>query len=286
MTTHDSSNSPSQAVAPDNAAIERRQHRGWWQAPRRTVLVYLVLFIAAELIGAYVDITAQAYLTAGLAFFAANQAVFGYRTKRTAGLVMAALFASRLMTLTLPTAGISTPTRAALIGLSGCLVMYSAMWVLGYDIRTSRATEGFTLRRPFVNKGVTAALTVVSGVPIGFIAHQLIDPPALLIDPLLSSTTLPLVLAAGGLILGAFSEELLYRRLVAAMVQHTGQSQTPLVSGALYGATFIGTHDLRVIALMFAAGAFFAWSCERTGSLKPVVAAHAIASVLVFLVLP
>lgn len=265
---------------------ERRQSRSWLSSPRRVVITYVVLFVIAEIVGAFFSVMGQAFITAGLAFFAVNQAVFGYRTKRTAGLVMATLFSSRLMTLTLPLAGVSTPTRAAIVGAAGCLVSYAAIWVLSQDVRSGRLSEGFALRPALISRRFTSALTVISGVPIGFAAHAILDPPPLLLDPIIDSASLPILIAVASLSVAALSEELLFRRLVAAMVQHTGQSQTPFISGILFAASYLATQNALFVALTFLAGTFFAWSCERTGTLKPVVAAHAMASVLVFVVLP
>lgn len=265
--------------------IERRDRIRWTKPPRRIVLTYTAAFITAEIVGLLGSINLQSILEALFAFAAVNQAVFGYRTQRTAGLVMAALFSSRLLTLALPPLNISLPTHIFIIGLAGILVAYIATWVIGQDLSSGRTEEGFPLKRPLVSKGFTALITAASSLPIAWIGHALLDPQDIPIDPLMSSATLAFVIAAGCISVGALGEELLYRRLVAAMVQHTGQSQTPFISATLFAATYLATQNVGFVILMFFAGAFFAWSCERTGSLAPVVVAHAVASVLILLVL-
>jgi membrane protease YdiL (CAAX protease family) len=266
--------------------IERRRSRSWLDVPRRTVLFYMVLFVIAELVGAYVNIVAQAALDAIFAFMAINQAVFGRRTQKTTGVVMAALFTTRLMVITLPAADVSLPTRTAMVGAASCLVAYLATWVISHDIQKGRAQEGYSLKKPLISKTFTEIVTVLSAIPIGFAAYEILEPNPLFVNSLMSSTALPLVLAGAGLCIGALGEELVYRRLTAAMVQHAGQSQTPLISGILYSAAYMGTRNWAFVGLMFVVGSFFAWSCERTGSVRSVVAAHGLASLIVYLTLP
>lgn len=266
-------------------SVERRKTYSWFQGPRRLVLAYTVAFVVSEFCGALISIELQAILDALLILAAVNQAAFGFRTQRTAGLVMAALFSTRLTVLTLPPLEVSLPTLVGITGVIFTLVAYIATWVIEQDISSGRSQEGFPLKPPLVSKRFTAFITTLSSLPIAWLGHQLLDPKPFLINPMLSSTTLPLVIAGACLAVGALGEELLYRRLVAAMVQHTGHSQTPVISGVLFAASYMGTRNLTFVVFMFVAGAFFAWSCERTGSLKPVVAAHAIASILIFLIL-
>jgi membrane protease YdiL (CAAX protease family) len=265
---------------------ERRAVRPWTSSPRRLVPAFCAAFVASEAIGAFVSIPLQAVADAVMAFVAVNTAIFGYRTKRTAGLVMAALFTSRLVTLTLPATHIASTTRMGLIGVLTVLVAYSATWVLGVDITGGRSDEGYALRPPIVSRSFTAALTVLSGFPIGWLAYDALKPDRLLIQSSAGGTALPWAVVVASIAVAAIGEELLYRRLVAAMVQHTGQSQTPLFSALIYGSVFLGMHNLAMVGIMTLAGFFFAWSCERTGSIKPVVTAHIIASMLFYVVLP
>lgn len=265
---------------------ERRATRSWLESPRNIVLIYAAIFVLLELIGTYISIPLQTVLEAIAAFCSINAAIFGYRTKRTAGLVMGALFTNRLVILTLPIPGVSLTTRAGLVGIMTILIAYVATWVLGIDITSGRVDEGYPLRKPLISRSFTSAITVLSGFPIGWLAYRALSPSKLVVHDFLGAPAIPWMIAIGALVIGAFGEELLYRRLVAAMVQHTGQSQTPWVSAILYGASFIATKDLAMIICMTLAGAVFAWSCERTGSIKPVVTAHAIASILVFVILP
>jgi membrane protease YdiL (CAAX protease family) len=264
---------------------ERRAQRSWLQSPRNVVLIYTVMFIAIELVGAFVSIPLQTALDAFAAFSSINLAIFGYRTTRTAGLVMGALFTNRLVVLTLPITGVAPTTRIGLVGMMTVLIAYVATWVLGIDVTAGRVDEGYPLRPPLISRSFTAAITILSGFPIGWLAYRALTPSKLAVHNFLGGPFIPWVFVIGALIVGAFGEELLYRRLVAAMVQHTGQSQTPWISATLYGSSFIATHNFSLIVLMTLAGALFAWSCERTGSIKPVVTAHAVASILVFAIL-
>lgn len=266
--------------------VDRRERRGWFADPKRTVLVYVIAYVVSGALGAFVDVTIQAVLDAIFALAAVNHAVLGYRVKRTTGLVMAAVFTTRLMVVTVPATGVSLPTRTAIVASASILVAYVATWVLSHDVSIGRTDEGFPLKRPFLTRGFTSAITVASGIPIGWAAHAILSPSPLVLRSLHGSTALALLIAAFCLVIGALGEELIFRRLIAAMVQHTAQSQTPFISAALFAAAYLGTRNPAFIALTFVSGALYAWSCERTGSIKPAVTSHAIASLLVFVVLP
>lgn len=266
--------------------MDRRDQRGWFKDPRRTVLIYVVAYVVSGVIGAFFSMAVQAILDAIFALIAVNHAVLGYRVKRTTGLVMAAVFVTRLMVVTIPATGVSLPTRTAILGFASILVAYVATWVLSHDVATGRVDEGFPLKRPFLTRGFTSAIVAISGIPIGWAAWLILDPEPLALQPLLGTTSVALAIACAALMLGALGEELIFRRLVAAMVQHTAQSQTPFISAALFAAAYLGTRNAAFIALVFAAGAFYAWACERTGSIKAAVISHSIVNLLVFVILP
>lgn len=279
---------PAEETGPTTAVAtpDRRRQREWWEVPRVLVPLYTVAFVLIEVLGVAVGVEAQAIAEAVAALVAVNHAVLGHRTQRTAGLVMAALFTARLTSFVLPSTTLSTPARTVVVGAVSVLTCYLAGRVLRTDIATGRADEGMPLKRPLVSASFTSAITVLSGFPMGWIGYQLLGPEKLDIHPLAGTEALPWVLAIGALLVGAIGEELLYRRMVAAMVAHTARSQTPLFSALLFGASYLGTQDIGFVALTTVAGGFFAWSCERTGSIRPTVIAHFIASVLVFVVLP
>jgi hypothetical protein len=265
---------------------ERRRPLTWLSRPRRIVILYVIAFVISEAVGVWVNLTTQAIADALLAFLAVNTAIFAYRTQRTVGVVMSALFTMRLVTIALPMNDISLPTRAALIGLLSCIVSYLATWVLGRDVESGRADEGFRLARSFLPRRSLIWLTVAAGVPLGVIAYEILQPRPLAIDAVANSTTLPILAAMIGLSIGATGEELLYRRVVAVMVHHTAQSRTPFISGILWAATYLAFEDWRMVVFAFVTGSAFSWTCERTGTVKPVIAAHAIASIAVYVALP
>jgi membrane protease YdiL (CAAX protease family) len=265
---------------------DRRAERKWIEAPRRTVLILIAVFALVELSGVFISIPVQASLTAMAAFGCVNLAIFGYRTNRTAGVVMAAVFTTRLVALTLPATAISLPTRVGVVAFATIAIAYVATWVLSWDVNTGRMDEGFLLKKPFISKKVTALLTMLSGFPAGAAVYFILRPDELVIQPLFGTVAVAWGLAVALLAFGSLGEELIYRRLTAAMVQHTGRSQAPWPSAALYAAAFIGTQDPLMIAVAFASGALWSWSCERTGTIEPVVVAHTIATILAFVALP
>jgi membrane protease YdiL (CAAX protease family) len=270
----------------DTSAPDRRKLGSWTEGPRRTVLGLTILFALIELSGVLINVPIQVALTAAAAFFSVNLGIFGYRTNKTAGVVMAAVFTTRLVTLTLPAQSLSLPTRTLIVAAAMMAVSYIATWVLSVDVSSGRKDEGYPLRPPLVSRGFTSAITVLAGFPIGWLAYLALKPDQLFVSPVLGLAAIAWALAALFLSIGALAEELLYRRLVAAMVQHTGRSQTPWISAALYGAVFIGSQNVFMVLLAAAAGALWAWSCERTGSIEPVVASHMIVVLLAFVFLP
>jgi membrane protease YdiL (CAAX protease family) len=265
---------------------DRRSDRRWTQAPRRTVLLLVAVFAFIEASGLLLGIPTQATLTAVAAFACVNLAIFGYRTNRTAGVVMAAVFTTRLVALTLPATAISVPTRVGIVAIATIAIAYVATWVLTWDVNTGRMDEGFLLKPAFINKKVTGFLTMLSGFPAGAGAYFALKPDELVMQPLFGTAALAWGLAVAMLSAGALGEELVYRRLTAAMVQHTGRSQAPWPSAALYAAAFIGTQNPLMIGVAFLSGALWSWSCERTGALEPVVVAHTIAVIVALVALP
>ena len=178
------------------------------------------------------------------------------------------------------------PTRVGVVAFATIAISYVATWVLSWDVNAGRMDEGFILRPPLVSKRFTALLTMLSGFPAGLLAYLILSPDELVVQPLFGAAVAAWVLAVVLLAFGALGEELVYRRLMAAMVQHTGRSQAPWPSAVLYGAAFIGTQNPFMVLLAFSCGALWSWSCERTGTIEPVVAAHIITTILAFVALP
>ncbi len=266
---------------------DRRQKLHWFKRPRRMVLLYTLTFVGTEIVGAFWSIELQAVLAAFLTVVCLNHTLLGYRNERTAAAVMASLFASRLFTITLPTTGVSLATRTAMVAAAMIVMFQLVTAVLRFDLRSARSREGFPIKATFLPRWVITAAVALLGLPLGYLAHEILDPAKQVMShSLAGSSTLPWMIAGLFLSFGALGEELLYRRLVAAMTHHTATSRTPWVSAFLFSATYLGTRNAAFVGLMFVAGAVFAWSCERTGSIVGPVIAHAVASVMVFLILP
>lgn len=268
------------------AIEDRRQQRGWLQTPRLFVVLYAVAFVVQEAIGATFGIVAQMGVLAVLILVAVNHALFGYRNARTAAVVMTALFVTRIIIVSLPVSGVSLSTRAGLIAVISIVIARLTLWVLAHDVSETRAVEGFALRRPVISRDFTTFVVAFSGIPIGVAAYALLDTTSMTVSPIFDSLGGAWTLVVALLALAAMADEMLYRQLVAAMVQHTGNSQTPIVSGVLYGAIFIATLNPLLVLLAGLTGAWFAWSCERTGSLQGPVMAHILINILVFVVMP
>lgn len=263
----------------------RKQTLSWLEVPRDVVVGLVALFVAIEAIGAFVSIPLQVVFTAFATFLALNISIFGHRTERTAGLVMAAVFTTRLITLTLPLHGVSLTTRGLLLGPVMVVMAYVATWVIGMDLLTARNREGFPLKPPLHSRTTTSILTALTGIPLGWLVYQ-VAPESLIIEPILGVSALGWAELLLALLVIAFGEELIFRRLVAAMVQHTANSQTPWFSGILYGSIFFASHNPMMVLLAFGAGTLWAASCERTGSLHPVIAAHSFCLIGAYMVFP
>lgn len=266
--------------------IDRRKPRSWKDAPRVYVLYYTAAFVVAELVGAYIGIEYQLPIYAIALITAFNHALFGFRNSRTAAVVMTAIFTTRLVTLALPVTGVSVSTRTGIVAIFMILIARLCVWVLYHDVNETRASEGFALKKPLISKSFTSIIVMVSGVPIGVLAYLLLKPEPMVTTSLMGSLLVAWTVVIALLALGALGEELVYRQLVAAMVQHTGSSQTAIFSGVMFGALYLGTLNPGFVLLAFATGCWFAWSCERTGSLQGPVVAHTIINVLVFAILP
>ena len=268
------------------STIERHQLDRPTLSARRLLVVFVAAFVSAEFVGAYLSIPAQAGVDAVLSLIAINVAVFARRATRTTGLVMAALFTDRLVVLTFPASDISTTTRIGIVALFTVGIAYIVSRLLGSEISDNQSDNDVAEQTPQLSSNFVSAISVLAGFPIGWLAYQFLSPAPLVIQGLFGSVALAWAVAVAAIALGAVGEELLFRRLVATMVDRAWQSRVPWVSASLYGSVFLATANIGLIALMTLAGALFAWSCQRTGSIKPVVAAHGVASLLLFVVLP
>lgn len=284
---HESESQPAIESARDVQSERRAASRSWFSAPRDVVVLFTLLFVAIEGVSA---LTANIPVTVALfavgSFVALNVAIFGHRTERTAGLVMAGVFTTRLITFALPLQDVAFTTRALLLGPLMILIAIVVTRVLRIDLRSGRANEGFPLKEPFISKGFVALLTLASGPVVGWIAYQLTEPSPIHIGEDGMRAILLWGVAILALCAVGMGEELIFRRTLAAMVQHTGNSQVPWFSATIYAATFFGTLNYQVVILAFLAGAFWAASCERTGSIELVVVAHCAALITAYGVLP
>jgi len=265
--------------------VDTEQSTNWLTPPRLTVLAYAAAFAGAEAVGAFINIPLQAGLEAILLIIAVNHAVFGFRNRQTAGLVMSVLFASRLIAITLPSDSPSIGTRTAILAAVMIFAVSMAERVLGPDVISAGMPKRLHLKKPLVSARITTLAVAALGIPLGFAVASILDTQKIDVGPVAGVAAIGWGVLIAALVLGAAAEELVYRRLVAAMLHHTARTQAPWISGAIFAASYMGTGNAAMIGLMFVAGAIFAWSCERTGSLVGPITAHAIASVLALVVL-
>ena len=249
--------------------------------PATVELCYVAAFIAVELLG-LIDplITAlgQAILVAALV----NHYILTERDHRQPLLLaLAVVCLYRLLAFTpLPT--IDFTNHLVLVGAPMLLATVLALRHLhGPGVRA----VGEALRP---NKLHWQLPVAISGVPLSYVAYQLLKPGFVVTfsgagqhhAAAVAGVVIALVVFSG------FGEELLFRVLLHGEARTSFGPAALYVSSAVFGAAYIGTRSIPFVLLVVAIGAFFGWCYERTGSILGATVAHSLISVGVFVVWP
>ena len=252
------------------------------QGARATVeLSYVAAFVAVELLG-LIDPLITALGHAILVAALVNHYILAERDQRQPlllALAVACLY--RLLAFT-PLPAIDFTNHLVLVGAPMLLATVLALRHLhGPGVRA----VGEALRP---SKPLWQLLVAVSGIPLSFVAYQLLKPGFVVT---FSGSGQRHAAAVAGVVIAlvvfsGFGEELLFRVLLHGEAGTSFGPAALYVSSAVFGAAYIGTRSIPFVLLVVAIGAFFGWCYERTGSILGATVAHSLISVGVFVVWP
>lgn len=254
-------------------------HRG---APIATALGYVAAFIIVELIGRSQPLIGGVGEGVLMLALINHYAMVERNRQQPLLLGLGVVCLYRLLALTPVRGNDPIVAHAILVGAPALLATALALrlarapGIMG--VRPSRHTGG----------GSAQYLIAVCGVPLSYAAYKLFKPAETII--ITGAHAAPRSEIIGGiLVLAIFSgllEELLFRGLVHEAAHASFGASGLYISAAIFGAAYIGTGSLEIVAFVVAVGAFFGWCYERTGSVVGVALAHAIISIGVFMVWP
>lgn len=249
---------------------------------RLALATYGVLFLAAEL-SALADVRAQALGLAGLTVLAISRSAAGVGLTHVVGATVAAIAAVRLFTVTVPFGGVSTPTRAVIVGLCSL-----AVWHVASGATIGPLTKARPESPPAVARGQRwiRILTVLSAIPLSLLAFRLGDVEQLTYTTYLATPIFSIVALAAALAIGALGEELLYRRLLTRTLNTTAEIHSALLIGLVWAVTYVSTGGPAYLALIAVTGVGLAWAYKRTSSIRLVAFTHAVVSILALMVWP
>ncbi|MGH2719453.1 MAG: lysostaphin resistance A-like protein [Actinomycetota bacterium] len=256
-------------------------------APATTAIGYVAAFIVAELIGLGSPLAGTicdgVLMLALINHYAMTER--DHRQPVLLGLAVVCLY--RALALT-PTHGNDPVVAHALwVGIPALAGTCLALRLVR-DPHSGGA--GIMDLRPPRRAGGWAAqyLIAVSGIPLSYAAYRLFRPASTIIITGAHAAKGSEILG-GIVVLAIFSgllEELLFRGLVHEAARSAFGGSGLYFSAAIFGAAYIGTGSVIIIAFVVAVGAFFGWCYERTESVLGVAIAHAIISIGVFMVWP
>ena len=247
--------------------------------PATVELCYVAAFVAVELLG-LIDPLITAFGHAILVATLVNHYILTERDHRQPLLLaLAVVCLYRLLAFT-PLPAIDFTNHLVLVGAPMLLATILALRHLhGPGVRA----VGEALRP---SKLLWELLVAVSGIPLSFVAYQLLKPGFVVTfsgqrhAAAVAGVVIALVVFSG------FGEELLFRVLLHGEARTSFGPAALYVSSAVFGAAYIGTRSIPFVLLVVAIGAFFGWCYERTGSILGSAVAHSLISIGVFVVWP
>jgi membrane protease YdiL (CAAX protease family) len=255
------------------------------QRPRRvmragTELAYVAAFVLAELVGIHQPMVGglcEAFL---LVILVNHYALIERDRRQPLLLALAVVCLYRLLALT-PLASNDALSRVVVVGAPVLLATILALRLVRVPL-----VAGARAGRP--GAGGAQFLIALTGLPLSWAAYKIFKPTvAFTFSGPGRASTGEVVLAV--VVLAVFSglaEELLFRGLVHGAARLTFGPTALYVSAIIFGAAYLGTGSVAIVAFVVAVGAFFGWCYERTDSVAGVALAHALISVGVFVVWP
>ncbi len=255
--------------------------RGWGLMLSRPVtiaLCYLGALAAAEVVTAVVNppigLVLHALILMAALFHGARTEVEALRALLLA-LSLAPLI--RILSLSLPLAGIPVRYWYAIVGLPVC----AATFVIARTLEYSRRDLGLVVHLHSLPFDL-AMLPL--GLGIGAIEYLILQPQALARGLTVAEIWLPAFILT---VSTGFEEELVFRGLLQrAALQSLGLTGGLLYVSALFAVLHTGYLSPADLVFVFLAGLLFALVTLRTGSILGATLAHASANVGLFLVWP
>jgi len=249
------------------AAAVRRAPAWWWGA-------YLTAIVVAEMITASrsVEIGVAAHLI--LLITLPIHAMFAAPAARPLliALILAPLI--RIVSLAMPTAGLSPANQYLLTSLPVVAAVLASMRVIGL----SRREIGLR----FQQWPLQLAIGLL-GLPIGGLLFAIMRPAPIIPELNWQSALLPVLVF---LVLVGFVEETIFRGILQTLGQRTlGEWGLVYVSG-VFAALHIGYLSPPHAGLMFMVGLVFGWLAARTRSIVGVAVAHGLTNIVLYLIFP
>lgn len=242
-------------------------------------IAYVLAFILAEIVG-YGRPLAGGICEAILLVVLVNHAAAVEREgPRPLLLGLAVVCLYRLLSLT-PVSGNPLIDRLALVGAPTLLAALLAL-------RCTRTPARGLAERPAGWEGIQL-LIALSGVPLSWAAYKILKPSVVVTFSGAGHATMGTVILAVVLLVvfSGVTEEIIFRSLVHRAARGAFGTSALYVSALVFGAAYLGTRSLAMVAFVVAVGAFFGWCYERTDSVLGIALAHAAISVGVFVVWP
>jgi membrane protease YdiL (CAAX protease family) len=186
----------------------------------------------------------------------------------------------RLLSVTLPVKQVLPVYWAGMVSVP--LLLAAALLARRLDL----VPNSLGLKNPFsrdrrAEQALPQMGIVLTGIPVGLVGYWLYQPAHVLPKPV------PMLLLVVVLVVfAAFVEEFVARGIAQrAVIEALGRGGTILAT-LVFSMLYLGTMSPLYIGFVFAAGLFWGWCRERNRGLWGVMGAHAIANVLMLVVLP
>lgn len=257
---------------------------------RSIALIYLVVFIFAELNIAYVNpntgILLHAITLVSLCFLKPHSRTYKYRLLLT--LLLPPL--ARIFSLSIPLSLFPRELWYLIISVPIFIATFIALRLLRQQRRMSTSAPPSPRGIYFASDWalflhLAGQVAVVSSGPlIGWVLYMVLQPSVLSGNADWLTVLLPAVifLVATGLL-----EELIFRRLLLDSVAAIfGAQIAGVYVSLLFTAMYVGHHSMLMVPLVFVVSLYYSWVVSSTGRIWGVTLSHGLANVCLFLVFP
>jgi membrane protease YdiL (CAAX protease family) len=185
---------------------------------------------------------------------------------------------TRIVSLGIPTAHLSPSVAYVVVAVPLFLSSLAAIRALGL------APAEINLRVPALRAVLPSIVVMLSGIVIGLVEYVLLRPEAMSTVATPEHLMLTVVML---LVPAAFLEEFIFRGILQTGARGVMARGPAIVYAAcIFGVLHLGQAPPFHVVFVALAGAVFGWFVVWTNSLYPVVVAHSLANVMLFIVLP